>query len=102
MKKQAILLFVSSILIIALAFHFQQKLLHFRMFGLFGIFLINLFGSATVFLPAPAIATVFAGGGIYSPFWVAVAAALGSSIGEMSGFLLGHSGKKSAVWGIHE
>ncbi len=79
---------------IALAFHFQQQLVHFRSLGLFGIFLVNLLGSAMIFLPAPGIATVVAGGGLYSPFWVGIVAAVGSSIGELTGVLLGRSGKQ--------
>lgn len=94
MKKQSFFLFLFSLIIIVLAFYYRQQLEQFKSFGLFGIFLINLLGSATIFLPAPAIATVFAGGFLYPPFLVALFAALGSSIGEMTGYMLGHSGKR--------
>jgi membrane protein YqaA with SNARE-associated domain len=93
MKKQAFYLFIISALLIFIAFHYEHRLSHFRSLGFLGIFLINLVGSATLFLPAPAIATVVAGGILYPPFFVALLASVGSAIGEMTGFLLGHSGK---------
>lgn len=88
-----LMLFVSIALII-LSFHFRNELSHFSSLGLLGIFIINIVGSATLFLPAPAIATVLAGGFLYNPLSVAVVSALGSAIGDMVGFLLGHSGKE--------
>lgn len=91
MRKQAIILFLVSIVTIGAAYLFQDKLVHFWSLGLFGIFLINLFGSATIFFPAPAIASVVAGGAVYPPLFVAIVSALGGSFGEMAGFLLGQS-----------
>lgn len=84
--------FVLSIVLIWLAFRFEQRLEHFRSLGLLGIFLINLVGSATIFLPAPAIASVVAGGVIYPPFLVGLVAALGASMGDMLSYFLGRAG----------
>jgi membrane protein YqaA with SNARE-associated domain len=78
----------------ALAFIFQDQLAEVRSLGLLGIFILNLIGSATLFIPAPAIASVVAGGIIYHPFLVALVAALGSVLGDMIGYLVGYSGKK--------
>lgn len=85
--------FVVSVAIIVGAFLLHDQLAHFRSLGIVGIFLINLVGSATIFLPAPAIATVVGGGALYPPVLVACAAALGGAIGEMTGFLFGTSGQ---------
>lgn len=93
MKKSYIFTLILSVILIAVAFFFHQKLAEFRSLGLFGIFLINLIGSATLFLPAPAIASVVAGGGIYPPLAVALLASLGASLGDMVGYLLGTSSK---------
>jgi membrane protein YqaA with SNARE-associated domain len=82
-----------SLLLIWLAFHFQGKIGHFKSLGLLGIFLINLIGSSTLFLPAPAIASVVAGGVVYPVFLVGLVAALGASMGDMLGYFLGRSGK---------
>lgn len=85
--------FVLSLVLIWLAFRFQQRLEHFRSLGLLGIFLINLIGASTIFLPAPAIASVVAGGALYPPFLVGIVAALGASLGDMLSYFLGRSGK---------
>jgi uncharacterized membrane protein YdjX (TVP38/TMEM64 family) len=54
-----------------------------------GIFLISLLAYATVFLPAPGVAVVFTMGAIFHPFWVAIAAGFGATLGEFSGYLAG-------------
>ena len=88
------LLFLVSLALIVLSFYFRSELSELGRWGLVGIFIINILGSATLFIPAPAIATVVAGGLVYNPFLVAVVAALGSGIGDMIGFVLGKSGKE--------
>ena len=93
MKQQYLLTFFLSLLFIGFAFLFREKLAALYTFGLLGIFLINFFGNATIFLPAPAIVSVVVGGALYPPFAVAIVSALGASSGDMVGFLLGHSGK---------
>ncbi len=103
MNRSYLITFIISGFGIFLAFFFTDKLSQFKSLGLFGIFLINFFGSATIFLPAPAIVSVFAGGVVYGTIAVAIVAAIGASLGDMLGFLLGSSGKqmflkKENVW----
>lgn len=93
LKLDYFLMFLASIVIVFLSFYFRDELSQLGSLGLLGIFIINILGSATLFLPAPSIASVFAGGIVYSPFLVAVIAAVGSAIGDMIGYALGHSGK---------
>ncbi len=94
MTKKSVGIFLLSILLVILAVIFQQKLSQFRSLGLLGIFLINFFGSATLFLPAPALVFVVAGGLLYQPILVALVSAVGSALGDMLGFFLGQSGKQ--------
>jgi membrane protein DedA with SNARE-associated domain len=65
-------------------------------YGYFGIFLISLFGSSSIFFPIPAPVVIFAlgGSGFFSPFWIAVAAGLGATVGEYSAYLVGFGGRK--------
>jgi len=63
----------------------------FKAYGYPGIFLITLMANSTIFLPAPGIAIVFAMGSILNPFWVALAASAGGTLGEISGYLAGFS-----------
>jgi uncharacterized membrane protein YdjX (TVP38/TMEM64 family) len=65
----------------------------FAAYGYPGIFLIALMANATVFLPAPGVAVVFAMGSIFNPLGVALAAGTGGAIGELSGYLAGFSGQ---------
>ena len=85
--------FLLSMLLMYAAFRFQHRLEHFKSLGLLGIFFINLIGSSTIFLPAPAIVSVVAGGVLYPPLLVGIVAALGASGGDMLGYFLGRSGK---------
>lgn len=63
-------------------------------YGYFGIFLISLIGALSIFFPIPYTVVIFTLGGLFDPFLIAVAAGLGSAIGEFSGYLLGFYGRK--------
>jgi uncharacterized membrane protein YdjX (TVP38/TMEM64 family) len=71
----------------------RDRVEDFAAYGYPGIFLIALMANATVFLPAPGIAVVFAMGSIFNPLGVALAAGTGGAIGELTGFLAGFSGQ---------
>ncbi len=62
-------------------------------YGYPGIFLIALMSNATVLLPAPGLAVIFTMGSIFRPWAVALAAASGGTLGELSGYLAGFSGQ---------
>jgi uncharacterized membrane protein YdjX (TVP38/TMEM64 family) len=49
--------------------------------------------NATVFIPAPGVAVVFAMGNIFNPLGVGLAAGTGGALGELSGYLAGFSGQ---------
>jgi uncharacterized membrane protein YdjX (TVP38/TMEM64 family) len=63
------------------------------LYGYPGIFLLSFLAYATVLLPAPGVAVVFAMGAIFHPLGVAVAAGSGAALGEISGYLAGFSGQ---------
>jgi membrane protein YqaA with SNARE-associated domain len=63
-------------------------------FGYFGIFLISLLGSLSIFFPIPYTVVIFTLGQTLEPVLIAVAAGLGSAVGEFSGYLLGWGGRK--------
>ncbi|MBL6981124.1 MAG: VTT domain-containing protein [Anaerolineales bacterium] len=80
----AITIFVYSI---------RDKAEELAVYGYPGIFVIALLTNATVFLPAPGIAVVFAMGAVFNPLFVGLAAGAGGAIGELSGYLAGFSGQ---------
>jgi membrane protein YqaA with SNARE-associated domain len=62
-------------------------------YGYPGIFLISLLANATILLPAPGVAVVFAMGSVFEPVFVALSAALGATLGEVSAYAAGFSGQ---------
>lgn len=85
------------IVVIALSlfiFSIRQDAAKLAYLGYPGVFLIAFMAYATVILPAPALAIIFTFGGILSnPFAVAIAASLGATAGEVSGYLAGFGGQ---------
>lgn len=87
------LTFFLSILLIVFTFLFQDDLIRLKTWGLAGVFLLNFFSTATIFVPSFSIATVVAGGSVYNPVLVAIVATLGGVLGDSISYLLGHSGR---------
>lgn len=65
-----------------------------------GAFLISLIGNATVIFPGAVLvilanmgALLYPAGGLWSPVLVGLAGAAGAAIGEMTGYLVGYSGR---------
>ncbi|MCB0102118.1 MAG: VTT domain-containing protein [Anaerolineales bacterium] len=71
----------------------RDRVEEFSQYGYFGAFLIMLIANATVILPAPGVAVIFAMGGLLNPWGVALAAGVGGSIGELTGYLAGYGGQ---------
>ncbi|MEM2137605.1 MAG: VTT domain-containing protein [Candidatus Anstonellaceae archaeon] len=87
------ILFAASVTLAAIALLPQIALL--KQFGYVGIFFISLLSSATVFIPLPGFAVVFAMGRVLNPFLVGLAAGLGSAIGESTGYFAGYAGHET-------
>ena len=64
-----------------------------QQYGYIGIFIIAFMTNATVLLPAPGIALVFAMGAVFNPIYIALSAGAGGALGELSGYLAGFSGQ---------
>jgi len=79
--------------IMVYVYSIRSHIQDFASYGYPGIFLVTLLANATVFLPAPGVAVVFAMGNIFNPIGVAVAAGTGGAIGELSSYLAGFSGQ---------
>lgn len=74
-------------------FSIRDRVEEFAAYGYPGIFLIAMLANATVLLPAPGVAVIYAMGAIFNPFGVALAAGTGGALGEISGYLAGFSGQ---------
>jgi membrane protein YqaA with SNARE-associated domain len=71
----------------------RNRLGNFAVYGYPGVFLVNLIGNATIILPAPAYAAVFAVGSVMDPVLVGIVGGLGAALGEMTGYLAGVGGR---------
>lgn len=88
------LVFASVIGLTVFIYSLGDNLLALQAIGLPGLFLITFLANATIVLPAPGLLVVasFAGTGL--PIWsVGLVAAFGATLGELSGFLAGSSGR---------
>ena len=74
-------------------FSIRDRVEEFAAFGYPGIFLIALLANATIVLPAPGVAVVFAMGSVFHPLGVGLAAGTGGALGELSGYLAGFGGQ---------
>jgi membrane protein YqaA with SNARE-associated domain len=64
-------------------------------YGYLGVFLISLLATTVFFLPLPNVPIVFLMGAILNPFLVGLIAGIGESIGEITGYTAGLSGKEA-------
>ena len=83
---------VVSVTITALIVAYRQELANLAAYGYVGVFLISLLGNATVIMPVPSLAVVFAGGGVLNPLLVGLVAGLGEPLGELTGYMAGYGG----------
>lgn len=74
-------------------YNIRDRVEDFKQFGYAGIFLIALMANATVLLPAPGVAIVYAMGAVFNPLGVGLAAGTGGALGELSGYFAGFSGQ---------
>ncbi len=88
-----VLALLAVIGITAYIYSIRSRVEEFEQFGYAGIFLIALMANATVLLPAPGVAIIYAMGAVFNPLWVGLAAGTGGALGELSGYLAGFSGQ---------
>ncbi len=88
-----VLALFAVIAITVFVFSIRSRVEQFAVLGYPGIFLIALLANATVLLPAPGVAVIYAMGAIFNPLGVALAAGTGGALGELSGYLAGFSGQ---------
>lgn len=87
------ILALTSALIIAFQFYFGLE--SFLPYGYLGISLLTLICSATIIFPLPAgEAALIPAASVLNPFWLGLIAGIGSTLGELTGYLAGYWGKK--------
>jgi len=71
----------------------RDRLAEFAGLGYPSVFLLSFLGNATIVLPAPSLAFVFAMGGVLNPLGVGLVAGVGEALGELTGFMAGYGGR---------
>ena len=74
---------------------YRDRIQHLESYGYPGIFLLSILTNATVLIPLPGVVFTSAMGAVFNPFWVAIAAGSGATLGELSGYMAGVGGQ---VW----
>lgn len=88
-----VLVLILVIVLTFLIFHFRDKVRNLGIYGYPGIFLISVLANATIIIPVPGIFITTAMGAVFNPLGVAFAAAGGSALGELTGYLAGFGGQ---------
>jgi uncharacterized membrane protein YdjX (TVP38/TMEM64 family) len=65
----------------------------FKGYGYLGVFLISIVSSATIVIPIPGMVVVAALGAVLNPWLIGLVSAIGATIGETTGYLLGYGGR---------
>ncbi|MFQ5841881.1 MAG: YqaA family protein [Thermodesulfobacteriota bacterium] len=73
---------------------FYLNLEEFLLYGYWGIFLINLIGSATIIFPVPGEAFNIGAAATLNPLYLGVIASVGAAIGEPTCYFAGRWGRK--------
>jgi membrane protein YqaA with SNARE-associated domain len=88
--------FLIVVLVLAVSvviFAFRDRFAELAAIGYSGIFLVSLLSNATIILPAPSLALVFAMGSALPPVLVGLAAGVGEALGELTGYAAGYGGR---------
>lgn len=83
------LMILGSILISGVIIYFRNDLAKLASFGYLGIFLVSVIGASTIIVPSPSLVATFVGGSLFNPLAVGILSGVGTSIGEITGYLAG-------------
>ena len=74
--------------------YFWEEVRALETWGYLGSFLISILGGATIIIPVPMLAVVFALGGVMKYTWlVGIAAGLGETLGALTIYMTGHGAR---------
>jgi len=88
-----ILMVVLVLVVAVILFVYRDWVSELGNYGYLGVFLISLTSSATIILPMPSMLLIFSFGAASNPVLVGLISAIGGTIGEATGYILGRSGR---------
>jgi membrane protein YqaA with SNARE-associated domain len=101
---------ILTLLMAAAVVYYGESLRALKGFGYVGAFIVSVLGGATIIIPVPMLAVVFALGKVMEHTWlVGISAALGELVGALSIYMTGHgagralySGKQGKIQSAYE
>ncbi len=82
---------ITTLLMAGAVVYFGEYVRALKGYGYLGAFLISIFGGATIIIPVPMLAVVFALGGVmHYPWLVGAAAGLGDTLGALTIYMTGY------------
>ncbi len=93
---------ILTILMAVAVIYYSESLKELQAYGYVGAFLISILGGATIVIPVPMLAVVFALGGVMEYTWlVGISAALGELVGALTIYMTGHGAGRVLVESKH-
>jgi membrane protein YqaA with SNARE-associated domain len=81
---------------------YKDNMQELQQYGYMGAFFISILGGATIVVPVPMLAVVFALGGVMpSPWLVGISAALGELVGALTIYMTGHGAGRAISGSKH-
>jgi membrane protein YqaA with SNARE-associated domain len=79
--------------ILYLYWRFPEKIDELETYGYLGAFVVSALSAATIIIPVPGLVVIFTLGAILNPWLVGISSGIGGTLGELTGYLLGYSGR---------
>jgi len=96
---------VATILMVIAVIYYKEELNSLQHWGYLGAFIISILGGATIIIPVPMLAVVFALGGAVDDPWhvalVGLSAAMGELVGALTIYMTGHGAGRVIVESRH-
>jgi membrane protein YqaA with SNARE-associated domain len=93
------------VLMLAAIVYYKDNIAELKHYGYLGAFVISILGSATIIIPVPMLAVIFALGGIMTSPWsaalLALSAACGEVIGSLTIYMTGHGAGRAIASSKH-
>jgi membrane protein DedA with SNARE-associated domain len=96
---------VATVLMVIAVIYYKDELNSLQHWGYLGAFVISILGGATIIIPVPMLAVVFALGSTMDHSWqvalLGLAAALGELVGALTIYMTGHGAGRAIVQSRH-
>lgn len=93
---------ILTLLMAAAVVYYRQAIEGLGAYGYLGAFIISVMGGATIIIPIPMLAVVFALGGVLKYTWLlGLVSGLGETVGALTIYMTGYGGGAAIAKGVH-